>query len=420
MEPPSYAERPERRSDEKVQCVVIPKNGTDTEARQRIETYLEDLTQEKDLHSFHCSIRKMLRWWIVDLTPSQLEKVKQNPDVKSATIDREISHHRALPLQHQFPQPALQAVHHKRDSQYTYQKEQGTSPMHLIQISQPKDDRDYCSYQDYVYNEAAGEGIDIYHIEQEFPLDRFSVPLLTPLAKSKGMSALSTHFGAAKKANWKSIKLASLTDSQVAEGLHMAYEQVTDGKGQRKSIVLVTSGHPATIEDVESNEVLQDQYLYYSQLLYGGVPSVVSAGNTSPESPSQDIDNTPAILADEDALPMIVVSAAEVDGEIADFSKRGTQTTLYGMGKGECIGLVGKRDAVGTSYAAPAVAGTLAIAMSMPTVPFVDDTTTDETFAKQAMEWMKNEYSWDRIPDVNVLWNGVTKADYTALGLPTS
>lgn len=70
--------------------------------------------------------------------------------------------------------------------------------------------------------------------------------------------------------------------------------------------------------------------------------------------------------------------------------------------------------------AAPGVAGVLANAMSMPTVPWVDDSTTDETFAKQAMEWMKQEYSWDRIPNVNVLWNGVKKADYIALGLPTS
>lgn len=169
MEAPSHSQGHGRRSDAKVQCVVIPKHGNDTEAHQRIETYLEDLTQEKDLHSFRCSIRKVLRWWIVDLTPSQLEQVKQNPDVKSATIDREISHHRAVPARHLVDlvdQPPLRAPPRKRDTQYTYQKEQGTSPMHLIQISQPKDDRDYCSYQDYVYNEAAGEGIDIYHIEQ--------------------------------------------------------------------------------------------------------------------------------------------------------------------------------------------------------------------------------------------------------------
>lgn len=53
----------------------------------------------------------------------------------------------------------------------------------------------------------------------------------------------------------------------------------------------------------------------------------------------------------------------------------------------------------------------------MKEVPFVDETTTDETFAKQAMEWMKTKATWERKPGVNVLWNGATEEDYAALGL---
>lgn len=159
-----------------------------------------------------------------------------------------------------------------------------------------------------------------------------------------------TQYGAGKKAKWISIKLASMTDSQIAEGLNMAHENIEQNNRQRKSIVLVTSGHQKTIEEVEDSEVLQDQYLYYSQLLFGATPVVASAGNTSPESPSLDLDNTPAIMADEDALPIIVVSSAEVDGQISEFSKRGDKTTLYAMGNVECRGLVGVRETAGTSY----------------------------------------------------------------------
>ena len=112
----------------------------------------------------------------------------------------------------------------------------------------------------------------------------------------------------------------------------MAHEDIIKNNRQRESIVLVTGGSQTTIDAISDDEVLQDQYLYYSQLLHSGTPVVVSAGNTSPNSPSLELDNTPAIMADEETLPMIVVSSAEIDGQISSYSKRGEKTTLYAMG----------------------------------------------------------------------------------------
>lgn len=96
------------------------------------------------------------------------------------------------------------------------------------------------------------------------------MPLLTPLAQKNRESTLAAsvhsqciasvgagnYYGVAKKAQWHSIKLDSMTSSQIAEGLNLAYEQIMEKNHQRKSIVLVTGGSKRTLDDIEDDEVL--------------------------------------------------------------------------------------------------------------------------------------------------------------------
>lgn len=186
----------EERTGKIFQYVVVPKDGTDAEALNQTESYLQTLTGATHVHSFTCRKRGLLRWWIVDLTPPQVDEVKKQDHVKSVRIDDEVAHHRAIfgpqySILEEFPGAPVS----KRASSYTYQMPKGDSPDHLTQVSQPKGETDYCKYSDFVYEESAGEGIHVYHIEQvsfsEFIFQgfyradslHFQTALLDPLAE---------------------------------------------------------------------------------------------------------------------------------------------------------------------------------------------------------------------------------------------
>lgn len=100
--------------------------------------------------------------------------------------DEEVAHHRAIfGPEHSIIEEFTETPLKKREASYTYQMPRDDSPGHLIQFSQPEGDKDYCKYSDYVYSENAGEGLQIYHIEQASMRAFLSVHrCLTPLGNS--------------------------------------------------------------------------------------------------------------------------------------------------------------------------------------------------------------------------------------------
>lgn len=113
-------------------------------------------------------------WWIVNATPSQLKEIKGHKGIAFAAESRKAAESRAVHHNSERIQPLLNEDNDdklghsstlaKKDSTQLY-KAQLNAVKELRQLSIPKDVSDQDQWPDYVYQEAAGEGIPILHIE---------------------------------------------------------------------------------------------------------------------------------------------------------------------------------------------------------------------------------------------------------------
>lgn len=104
---------------------------------------------------------------------------------------------------------------------------------------------------------------------------------------------------------------------------------------QDRSVILMAAGSEdsTTYDDAKGNEDWRQNYEYPMQLLLAmGVPIVLAAGNNGGEPNRQNIDTRPQIYQSED-MPLIIVGAANYDGERIPMSQGGPLLTVYAPGE---------------------------------------------------------------------------------------
>jgi hypothetical protein len=132
---------------------------------------------------------------------------------------------------------------------------------------------------------------------------------------------------------------------------------------------LDASGSPSgyTRDEAERIGLGKDHITSMNKILKMGVPIVLSSGNEGDKG-RKEIDMIPQVLEKED-FPVINVGAASLDGKAMSWSQgqgtgEGTQLTIYGIGDNVELHNHEDGDSIrdsGTSFAAPAVAGIIAV-----------------------------------------------------------
>jgi hypothetical protein len=149
-----------------------------------------------------------------------------------------------------------------------------------------------------------------------------------------------------------------------------------------------------------------------------GVPLVLSSGNEGEQEGRQVIDHMPQVSEAED-FPLINVGAATLDGKAAPLSQGqgtqdGTQLSIYGVGVDVQVHnhVDGPtRQISGTSFAAPAVAGIIAVHMNYQ--PW-DQSKKGIDRVKEIKRWITtSESSWERATDPDKQVNMVSSVTAT-------
>jgi hypothetical protein len=151
-----------------------------------------------------------------------------------------------------------------------------------------------------------------------------------------------------------------------------------------------------------------------------GTPIVTSAGNHGIKRPI--IDQLPQVLEDEDTH-IINVGAVDFHGKLWPNSQDGDQVTIYAPGTGsESQTKTDKTSMIGsgTSIAAPAVAGLIAVYMSSDQPPW-DTNLRGEGRVKAIKTFMRSKENdktaWARPGEnMKVIWNGADKAAHKNAG----
>jgi hypothetical protein len=157
-----------------------------------------------------------------------------------------------------------------------------------------------------------------------------------------------------------------------------------------------------TREEAQRKDFGRD-FIKYGKLLQDrGIPIILSSGNFGDQEKRRIIDTVPAVLESDD-LPFINVGAATLDGRPwpntqGQGTQDGTQLTIYAVGEEVDVhdhldgGSIRKS---GTSIAAPAVAGIIAVHMTYQ--PW-DRNLGGVERVKGIRRWIRSpESSWERI-----------------------
>ena len=161
-----------------------------------------------------------------------------------------------------------------------------------------------------------------------------------------------------------------------------------------------------TREEGERNALGVEYIRHMKKVLGLGVPIVLASGNYGDQDKRDVIDTLPAVL-EKDDFPIINVGAATLEGKAwaktqGQGSQDGTQLTIYAVGEDVEVHnhVDGKetRDS-GTSLAAPAVGGIIAVHMNYQ--PW-DKSKTKIDRVKEIKRWIRTpESSWERIKNPN-------------------
>ena len=132
-EPPSRLIEPRSDPGSLVEYVVRPRDGNNTDALQKTEGFLKQLTQQSSIYSY-TDRNGALRLWMVNTTESQVDTIKQNDGVASVDENAIVATPFAAVPAPTEPAKLSEASKAKRETQYATQL---NADYELTMISQP-------------------------------------------------------------------------------------------------------------------------------------------------------------------------------------------------------------------------------------------------------------------------------------------
>ncbi|KAH5423412.1 hypothetical protein HBI23_198970 [Parastagonospora nodorum] len=366
-------------------------------------------------------------------------------------------------LRHTFTEPL-----HTRKAEWGDWAKQESAAKDLVQVSNFEGDK-LDDLKDFVFEKKAGKGIRVYVIDRGVQVDviddkgnkvfsgfedlndrstilettRFrdqnaAHDKRTDYANGHGTKVASKvvgQWGTAKEATLVPVQVLVNSADDIPAGFNEVWRDVRRRRAQNKAIV-VCSVHAIppkggwTRQQARAEDIGREFTQWIDLLHREGVPVAVASGNHGDVENRDVIDTLPAIL-EGDNFPLINVGATTLEGKAWENTQGkgtqdGTQLTIYAPGVDVVVHdhVDGKemRDS-GTSFAAPVVAGIVAVHMNYQ--PW-DKAKTGVERVKEIKRWIRTpESSWERIknqfPDkpnmkVNMIWNGADEAAHKSVG----
>ncbi|KAK9420104.1 putative Peptidase S8/S53 domain-containing protein [Seiridium unicorne] len=425
-----YTNSPTKREDVK-NYIVHPVDGYNKVQCNATQLFLENLIKPHQLTPPLVHFRSgELHIWAVKLTKDQRDAAAKEPGVLSIEDDRELKSHRATaPETSRLPQLSDPQIA-ERELHYETQLD---AVQELRFVSQPTSVPDISKLKNYVYESHQGEGIYIYHVEQgvayktqhaEFPnvvpdndhirtkLARLTVsdPSVDASEGSHStctaIKAVGATYGSSKKAKLVVVKMAANLLSELLDAINEVANDIYHKPDRKKKSVVtisLSSGIPAgTLNERKLKGYLKDLFDF-------DVPVVVASGNDAEEEGRSDVDEIPAIWA-EDEFPLIVVGSVNAAGARSTFSQGGTHLTVHAPGEDTtCLYKAGNtlKTGSGTSFATPLTAGQIANLLSYDDPPF--DMSDGKVVANVRNYVASDQFGWVR-DKVLAVWNGVDEA----------
>ncbi|KAF2867475.1 peptidase S8/S53 domain-containing protein [Massariosphaeria phaeospora] len=227
-------------------------------------------------------------------------------------------------------------------------------------------------------------------------------------------------YGVAKKAHLISVKSAV-----TASDSHEAFEEIqhdwilTPGR-EKKSVIISSMSEPKIYMEAEGKTDFEDAWMETLHECHEkGVPVVFASGSLQMEDPDrEEVDLLPMSMESK-TIPVINVGSAKKDGSRDPLSQGGPKLTVHAPGDAVEVQTKvneAKFEYYGSSMAAPAVAGLIALYMAYDKPPWVEgDTPEPEGYARvQAIKdyIMSDKSSYERSPGIKMIWNGATEQNH--------
>ncbi|KAJ5173169.1 Subtilisin-like protein [Penicillium capsulatum] len=304
--------------------------------------------------------------------------------------------------------------------------------VHELRVISTPPYMDWSCRTGYEYQAEAGEDRFIYHIEVEFD-GRVEPPLKVPgydAMPEKYRSAPDSHstcvadkamgkrYGVAKKARLIPVLLPLPTPTQFVDGLKRVRDDIKEDMAKdhptryKKSVVVSSLAYDKIHYNVdESQEPWSSMKSTLSELFDLGVPVVQSGGNGLVPNfyiPGQNlgVSKYPAYFAAED-FPIINAGSASANGRVIDGALRGPKITVFADAQAiTCVGY----DTVqtGSSFAAPPVAGGIAVFMSLTEGSFYERTkgkAGTRAFVEEVRKFIREEASYLQHSGARMFYN---------------
>ncbi|KAK6063014.1 Subtilisin-like protease 3 [Seiridium cupressi] len=220
------------------------------------------------------------------------------------------------------------------------------------------------------------------------------------------IKAVGATYGSSKNAKLVVIKMAANLLSELLDAINEVANDIYHKPDRKKKSVVtisLSSGIPAgTLNERKLKGYLKDLFDF-------DVPVVVASGNDAEEEGHSNVDEIPAIWA-EDEFPLIVVGSVNAAGARSTFSQGGTHLTVHAPGEDTtCLYKAGNtlKTGSGTSFATPLTAGQIANLPSYDDPPF--DMSDGKVVANVRNYVASDQFGWVR-DKVLAVWNGVDEA----------
>ncbi|WQF77344.1 Putative peptidase S8/S53 domain, peptidase S8, subtilisin, Ser-active [Colletotrichum destructivum] len=377
---------------ESAEYIIFAKRGTTKADADGFANALKALVGEAAEIDSILDLNGVPIMWRAQLKPDQLDKVKADRVIAGAVPNERIIPHDPTtpdgaddvdPDVEPFLGPApVESTTVAKRANYKQEPTPRNRIIDLRILSTPPQAKSIAP--NFYYEDPAGEGITIYHIDvgpfhldhDEFATASGATRRTIDVSVNKkdsdedadhGTCAASKIVGrttgTAKRSNLVVIRI-DLNGGGVISGFKAAAADIFDKKLQGKAVVSTSIGLTADEPDVVG--WVRDEV---KKLLLMDVPVVCASGNSGKAGEVVAVNTLPAILAKD--LPLIVVGSANRRLEKSRFSQQGRLVTTWAVGdEVRCANfknLAELKSNSGTSFAAPQVAGIAAYFMSHPT-----------------------------------------------------
>ncbi|KAK6227554.1 alkaline serine protease [Colletotrichum tabaci] len=367
--------------------IISAKQGTTKADADSFENALRALVGEAEINSISDEDGVPVMWR-TQLKPDQLDKVKAYRAISSVAPNKRIP---------------LDSIPDAEDTDPDAEPELGPAPFEAATVAKRASYEQTPTWRNklydlrvlstppgtkrtspnFYYEDPAGEGITIYHIDgglvnlahDEFTAASGATRRIIDLDESKENTAFESKHatcsaskivgrttGTAKRSNLVLIR-TELTNWGLFASLRAAAADISKNKLQGKAVVSMSISLQVWRWD-EFNEV-RDQIKEISNL---DVPVVCAAGNSGKKGKVVTVDSLPALVSD--MVPLIVVGSASRSLKKSWFSQQGNRVTTWAVGERVKCADYKKatrlRTDSGTSFTAPQVAGIAAYLMSHP------------------------------------------------------